>query len=67
MVVAELRWIMDNIFIRTDSVGNTKADKEKSAKKIDGAVATIMGLDRAIRFENNAGISIYDEREVLII
>ena len=26
-----------------------KADKEKSTEKIDGAVATIMGLDRAIR------------------
>jgi len=41
--------MMDNIFIRTDSAGNIKADKEKSTEKIDGAVATIMGLDRAIR------------------
>lgn len=40
-----LRWMMDNIFIRTDPAGNIKADKEKSAEKIDGAVATIMALD----------------------
>ena len=26
-------------------VGNIKADKEKSAEKIDGAIATIIGLD----------------------
>ena len=40
---------MDNIFIHTDPAGNIKADKEKSTEKIDGAVATIMALDRAIR------------------
>ena len=40
-----LRWMMDNIFIRTDPAGNIKADKEKSTEKIDGAVATIMALD----------------------
>ena len=39
-----LRWMMDNIFIRTDPAGNIKADKEKSTEKIDGAIATIMGL-----------------------
>lgn len=44
-----LRWMMDNIFIRSNPAGNIKADKEKSTEKIDGAIATIMGLDRAIR------------------
>lgn len=44
-----LRWNMDNIFIRTDPAGNIKCDKEKSTEKIDGAIATIMALDRAIR------------------
>ena len=34
-----LRWMMDNIFIRTDPAGNIKADKEKSTEKIDGAIA----------------------------
>ena len=33
-----LRWMMDNIFIRTDPAGNIKADKEKSTEKIDGAI-----------------------------
>ena len=44
-----LRWMMDNIFIRRDPAGNIKPDKEKSTEKIDGAVAMIMALDRAIR------------------
>lgn len=62
-----LRWNMDNIFIRTDPAGNIKADKEKSTEKIDGAVATIMALDRAIRCGNDSGDSIYDSREMLVL
>jgi phage terminase large subunit-like protein len=62
-----LRWNMDNIYIRTDPAGNIKADKEKSTEKIDGAVATIMALDRAIRCGNDGGASVYDDRGLLFI
>jgi phage terminase large subunit-like protein len=62
-----LRWMMDNIFIRTDPAGNNKADKEKSTEKIDGAVATVMALDRAIRNGSNIGGSVYDERGIIIL
>ena len=47
--------------------GNIKADKEKSTEKIDGAIATIMGLDRAIRCGNDVTASVYDERGILFI
>ena len=62
-----LRWNVDNISIRTDPAGNIKADKEKSTEKIDGAIATIMALDRAIRCGNGEGGSVYDERGLLFI
>ena len=62
-----LRWNMDNIFIRTDPAGNIKADKEKSTEKIDGAIATIMALDRAIRCGNDTGESVYDSRGLLFL
>jgi len=62
-----LRWMMDNIFIRTDPAGNIKADKEKSTEKIDGAVATIMALDRAVRCGNVNTESVYDSRGILFI
>ena len=62
-----LRWNMDNIYIRTDPAGNIKADKEKSTEKIDGAVATIMALDRAIRCGNDHGASVYEERGLLFL
>ena len=61
-----LRWMMDNIFIRSDLADNIKANKEKSTKK-DGAVATIMILDRAIRCGNDISASVYDSRDLLFI
>ncbi|SHF49923.1 terminase TerL endonuclease subunit, partial [Caloramator proteoclasticus] len=60
-----LRWMMDNIYIKTDPAGNIKPDKEKSTEKIDGAVAMIMALDRALR-NQNAG-SVYDDRGILVL
>ena len=62
-----LRWMMDNISVRTDPAGNVKPDKEKSTERIDGAVAAIMALDRAIRCGSEPQGSIYDERDLLIL
>ena len=60
-----LRWMMDNVFVRQDPAGNIKMDKEKSTEKIDGAVATVMALDRAIRNEGSDG-SVYDDRGIIV-
>lgn len=62
-----LRWMMDNIFIKSDPAGNIKPDKEKSTEKIDGVVATIMALDRALRCGNDTSESVYDGRGILLI
>ena len=61
-----MRWMADNIFIRTDPAGNIKADKEKSTEKIDGVIALIMALDRAIRCGNDTSESVYESRGVLV-
>ena len=60
-----LRWNIDNIFVRTDPAGNLKIDKEKSTEKVDGAVALVMALDRAMK-SNNGG-SVYDTRDMLTL
>jgi len=60
-----LRWNMDNAFVRTDPAGNIKLDKEKSTEKVDGAVALVMALDRAMK--NLNGGSIYDVRDMLTL
>ena len=61
-----LSWMVDNIYIRTDPAGNIKADKSKSTEKIDGAVAMIMALDRAIRCGNDTSESVYDSRGLIV-
>lgn len=60
-----LRWMADNLVVKQDPAGNLKPDKAKSTEKIDGIVAMIMALDRAIRHENHKVRSIYQERGLL--
>ena len=62
-----LRWMADNIVVRTDPAGNIKVDKEKSSEKIDGIVALIMGLARAMVNPEDEGSSIYDRRDMIIL
>jgi len=62
-----LYWMLDNIYVRRDAAENIKPDKEKSTEKIDGAVATIMALDRAVRCGGDSGGSVYDSRGLLFI
>ena len=61
-----LRWNMDNTFVRTDPAGNLKIDKQKSTEKVDGAVALVMALDRAMKNQGGSG-SVYDDRGLLWI
>lgn len=61
-----LSWMVDNIHARTDPAGNIKPDKQKSTEKIDGVVATIMALDRAIRNGSAPSNSVYDTRGLLV-
>ena len=42
------RWCVDNLAVAMDPAGNVKPDKSKSGDKIDGVVAAVMALDRAI-------------------
>lgn len=62
-----LRWMADNIFIKKDPAGNIKPDKEKSSEKIDGIVATVMALDRALRHGTKQIESVYDGRGLIVL
>ena len=62
-----LSWMMDNVTVRTDPAGNIKMDKQKSTEKIDGAVALVMALDRAMRNGAESANSVYDERGILVL
>ena len=56
-----LRWMARNTVVDDDPAGNIKPNKSRSPEKIDGIVATIMGIGRAIS-EEQAGTSIYETR-----
>jgi len=54
-----LRWMAGNVVAEIDAAENIKPSKKKSTEKIDGIVALIMALDRAIRHEQQG--SVYDD------
>lgn len=62
-----LRWMVSNVVVKKDSAENIKMDKQKSEERIDGAVALVMALDRAIRCGNDNKESIYDDRGIIVI
>lgn len=61
-----LRWMASNVSVRKDPAGNIKPDKEKSEEKIDGMVALIMSIGRAMVREGS-GESIYETQGIFMI
>ncbi len=57
-----LRWMADNVAVKQDPAGNLKPDKAESQGKIDGIVALVMALDRAMRHEETR--SVYEDRGI---
>lgn len=43
-----LRWMADNVAVKQDEAGNIKPDKAKSTERIDGIVALVMAIGRAL-------------------
>ena len=60
---AVLRWMADNVTVRSDPAGNIKPDKgNKVSGRIDGIVASIMALGRATVSADEP--SVYEERGI---
>jgi len=59
-----LRWNASNVTVELDAAGNVKPSKKKSTERIDGVVATVMGLGRAML---HTGPSIYEGRGLLVL
>jgi phage terminase large subunit-like protein len=56
-----LAWMASNMVVATDPAGNIKPNKEKASEKIDGLVALIMALGRALPKMESGG-SVYDSQ-----
>ena len=61
-----LDWNMGNVVAETDAHLNQKISKKKSTEKVDGAVALVMGLARAMMHDGSAD-SVYNGRGILFI
>ena len=60
-----MKWMISCTEVKTDAAGNIKPikpDRHKTGKRIDGVVASIMALDRAVHGDDNG--SVYDKRGV---
>lgn len=63
-----LRWMASNAAAKQDPAGNIKPDKAKSTGRIDGIVALIMALGRAIlRKKPKKKKSVYETRGILTL
>jgi phage terminase large subunit-like protein len=60
------KWMVSNVAPKEDPAGNIKPDKSRSADKIDGIVATIMALGRAM-VAPSTGPSIYETRGLVTL
>lgn len=58
-----LRWCADNLVVKIDAAENVKPEKDKAKERIDGIVAMIMGIGRAIL--NADTHSVYEKRGVI--
>lgn len=56
----------DNVCVETDAAENIKLSKKHSTEIIDGAVASVMALDRTVRNAGQNQGSVYDNRGIIV-
>ena len=61
-----MRWMINNVTVKSDENENIRPVKMKGTKRIDGVVALIMALGRAM-MQEKAKTSVYEERGLLSI
>lgn len=59
-----LRWCASNVSVEVDAAGNLKPSKKRSVERIDGIVATIIALSRAM-VDPGQKRSVYEDRGIL--
>jgi phage terminase large subunit-like protein len=62
-----MSWMMSNVVGRIDAKDQVYPRKEKPENKIDGPIALIMAMARAMALGDNTGRSIYETRGLLVL
>ncbi|RXI65341.1 hypothetical protein DQN76_14620 [Clostridium tetani] len=62
-----LTWMAQNVVATEDPAGNVKYDKSKCENKIDGIIAMVMALGRAIFNNGNPSFDVnkYSDKKIL--
>jgi len=61
------RWMVGNVTAAQDPAGNLKPDKARSAEKVDGVVALLMALGRAIVHQEDSDRSVYEDEDLFCL
>lgn len=61
-----MRWMVDNLAVAMDPAGSVKPDRARAGDKINGVVAAVMALDRAINREP-AKVSAYEDSGLEVV
>ena len=61
------RWMAANVAVAQDPAGNLRPAKDKSTERIDGIVALIMAIGRAMLPAEQPPRSVYEDRGLLIL
>ena len=65
---AVLRWMMANTAVEQDAAGNRKPSKRKSRERIDGVVALVMALGRAMVAQpGTENVTAYQDHGLLLV
>lgn len=62
-----LAWMAGNLIVKEDNNGNMRPIKRKNYGKVDGLVALIMALGRAMASPDAGGSAYDDGREILVV
>lgn len=62
-----MRWEVDNFAVAMDPAGNVKPDKANAGDKIDGVVALIMALSRALAAKEQETRSAYEDSDFVAL
>lgn len=61
------RWCAGNVTLETNAAGDIRPSKAKSSEKIDGVVALVMSLGRAMVWNPERQQSVYERRGILAL
>jgi phage terminase large subunit-like protein len=62
-----MRWMVDNFAVAMDPAGNVKPDKANAGDKIDGVVALIMAMSRALAAQEPVRRSAYEDNNLAVL